>query len=278
MKKIGILIFTLFIFRGISFGISIFEIKGVISKNLDISLTISHDSLYNQNLTIYDCRFSYKNSSVNSLTPIYLLIKNNKNNNSKQFFFFATDGSKINIKIENLDSISFGKGIQISGIPFQREQNDFISSILPKEEKYDRFCNDKINIIRSGQFSKPQLDSIRKEMSAAKLRYISEVFDFVVLNKHSYFSLYVFKIIILKPTFMLSLGRPRIVSAFNLYDGEIKKSALWLEVSKIISLKQSLEVGKKAPNFYFKTDSHKNYSLYSLLTKEKMLLIFTAKY
>jgi len=278
MKKIKIVVFALVFLRGICFGESYFEIKGEIAEGLNISLSISYDSFRNQKLSINENRFSYNNLVTKTFTPIYLLLKNNRTNNTMQFFFFATSGSKINIKIDNLDSISFGKGIQFTGIPFQDEENDFIRNILPKQEEYFRFYTANINIIQSGKFKKHQIDSIRDEISVVKVKFINEVLDFVVLNKHSYFSLYVFKIIILKPTYMLSLGRLKIIDAFNIYDGEIKNTELWLEVNKTISLKKSLEIGKKAPNFFFKTDNNEDFSLYELLTKEKTLLIFTAKY
>jgi len=277
MKQL-LLISLFFFFEKLAFCKSFIEIKGHVAEDIDISVRIIYGLGEARNLPTNKQHFLYKTFSKEQFVPIYLSIKNNNTNVTQQIVFVVSRNSKVNIIIEKFDSIPYGCGLKITGLQFQNEEDVFRKKIMPVQAEYNKFYKSEIAKISSISFNKEQIDSIRKAMKIKKAIYIKKIVGFVQDYKHSYFSLFVFKNIVLMPTYTLSFEKDEKQKIFELFEGYIKQTSLWKETQKLISLKKSIEIGQKARNFYFKTNTRNDYSLFELLDKKKVLLIFTGTF
>lgn len=179
--------------------------------------------------------------------------------------------------MEKIDSIKYGKGYFIEGLPFQKEENNFKDSILPIEGYYFDYYTQETNKELVSKKSQFEIDSININIKKERKKYLSKVLIFINANNHSYYSLFLFQKIILMPTNSIQIEREKLIRTFEMFGGDLIKTELWSDIQQLIILKQKLVNGSKAPDFYFKTKKLLKYSLNDLLKEKRVLLCFTAK-
>jgi thiol-disulfide isomerase/thioredoxin len=254
------------------------ELNGGINKNFDLSLFITSSTFAKQKITISNNQFKWKANLLAPNTLLFIEIRNNRNNISVEIEIISNPSSKIDLTINNFDSIRFGAGFTLTGLPYQRETELFNREIIPLEQEYYASLGKVMLAKQKRKNNAGNLDSVINVAQLAKRTYLNELLKFISINRTSYFSLNKFRKNILSTLNISKFKIAELIKVANSFDSKLKVTDLWVECKRILDKKESLLIGNLAPDFNFLDMLNGKYQLSGLLKEKEVLICFTASW
>ncbi len=247
-----------------------------LSKNpfeINVNQTDSKNVLHLQTLTIVDST----GFEPFALIKVKIIIVKQASQQVHEIQFVTEDNSKINLEVNNVDSIKNGKGFKISGSPFPEKQEVLINGYFKKKNEFTEWVRKEYVKTHDRTLSRLQSDSILNVVRRGRREYLSSIAKFIYNQKDSYIAFPVFKSEFMAPKSILAIGKEKVISIFELLDTSYYQTEIGKLTKNYIQNLKSNSVGAQIKNFRFKTEDFKEYNLHHIIKNSKALLIFTAR-
>ena len=225
-----------------------------------------------QSITIQD------STGFDQLVLINMKINDENQDSSKvqNIQFIAENKSKIKIEVYDIDSIHYEKGFKLFGLPYLEEQ-DILKDFFLKKDEFEFSVKNEHSKKNNRLLTNFQRDSISDVMRVHRKEYLSIIENLIIDNKDSYLAYHLFKSEFLIPKNILTIGKVKTISIFELLDTSYNKTEIGEFISNYVQHLKSNSVGANIKNFKFRTYGLEEHDFYSYIKNSKALLIFTAR-
>ncbi|HRE51142.1 MAG TPA: TlpA disulfide reductase family protein [Flavitalea sp.] len=211
--------------------------------------------------------FSFSGNLEQEYEKVYLDIRQGSEPLWSFTFFVQPGNSEVSID-SSVAGDQIGSAARFINIPFLKEQRDYQQTVVSIEDSARKI----FNLLRYAKKVKTtSLDTNYLQEVYDRL-YIEEKkrrIDFIKENASSYYALTIFEERVMYD-FLISTDS--LSALFSVFDPSLRKTQLGGKVSEYFDILKSLSIGRKMPDFWFRSSDHKLYRV-SELNRSGLALI-----